>query len=319
VKKLYNRQEIEWKSADQERALTTIMSWTEQVVVILPTGAGKSLLFMLPCTLPDAGITILVVPLVALRGDLLRRLRELRVDHIEWLPGEKRESGLVLVTAEAASTQDFFKYARTLVSQQKLDRIVVDECHLTITAAGYRQSIVDLVAIRSLRTQFVYLTATLPLSMQAEFEERNHLLRPKVIRASSNRPNIFYMVRRATNGQGSFLEQAAARARDAWDQSGLFDKSRDKIILYARTRDEAKDLAQLLDCGTYTARSGTVTEKEAIVTGWLHTAAQPYIVATTAFAEGFDYSHVRLVINVNEPESIVLFAQESGRAGRDRK
>jgi superfamily II DNA helicase RecQ len=92
------------------------MSWTEQVVVILPTGAGKSLLFMLPYTLPDAGITILVVPLVALRRDLLRRLRELRIDHMEWLPGEKRESGLVLVTAEAASTRDFFKYARMLVS-----------------------------------------------------------------------------------------------------------------------------------------------------------------------------------------------------------
>jgi hypothetical protein len=73
------------------------------------------------------------------------------------------------------------------------------------------------------------------------------------------------MVRKATNGQGSFLEQAAARARDAWDQSGLFDKSRDKIILYVRTRDEAKDLAQLLGCGTYTARSGIVTEKEAII------------------------------------------------------
>jgi superfamily II DNA helicase RecQ len=319
VKKLYNRQEIEWKSADQERALTTIMSWTEQVVVILPTGAGKSLLFMLPCTLPDAGITILVVPLVALRGDLLRRLRELRIDHMEWLPGEKRESGLVLVTAEAASTRDFFKYARMLVSQQKLDRIVVDECHLTITAAGYRQSIVDLVTIRSLRTQFVYLTATLPPSMQAEFEERNHLLRPKVIRASSNRPNIFYMVRKAKNGQGSLLEQAAAKARDAWDQSVLFDKTRDKIILYVRTRDEARDLAELLGCSTYTARSGTATEKEAIVTGWLHTAAQPYIVATTAFAEGFDYPYIRLVINVNEPESMVLFAQESGRAGRDGK
>jgi len=92
------------------------MSWTEQVVVILPTGAGKSLLFMLPCTLPGTGITILVVPLVALRGDLLRRLRELQIDHIEWLLGEKRESGLVLVTAEAASTRDFLKYARALIS-----------------------------------------------------------------------------------------------------------------------------------------------------------------------------------------------------------
>lgn len=317
VKKLYKKQEIDWKSADQERALTTIMSSTEQVVVILPTGAGKSLLFMLPCTLPDAGITILVVPLVALRGDLLRRLGGLRVDHIEWTPGEKRECGLVLVTAEAASTRDFSKYARSLISQQKLDRIVIDECHLTITAAGYRQSIVDLVAIRSLRTQFVYLTATLPPSMQTEFEERNHLLRPKVIRASSNRPNIFYMVCRTTSGQGSLLEQAAARARDAWDRPGMFDQSRDKIILYVRTRDEANDLAKLLDCSMYTARSGTATEKEATVAEWVQSPAQPYIVATTAFAEGFDYPYVRLVVNVNEPESMVTFAQESGRAGRD--
>lgn len=45
----------------------------------------------------------------------------------------------------------------------------------------------------------------------------------------------------------------------------------------------------------------------------------PYIVATTALAEGFDYPYVRLVINVDEPESLVIFAQESGRAGRDGK
>jgi superfamily II DNA helicase RecQ len=89
VKKLYNRQGIDWKSADQERALTIIMSWKEQVIVILPTGAGKRLIFMLPCTLSGAGATMLIIPLVALRGDLLRRLRELRIDHIEWLPGRE--------------------------------------------------------------------------------------------------------------------------------------------------------------------------------------------------------------------------------------
>ncbi|KAK1076625.1 hypothetical protein LTR33_008780, partial [Friedmanniomyces endolithicus] len=163
AKKLYGNDGMGWKSAEQEQALTTIMSWTEQVVAILPTGAGKSLLFMLPCTLPDAGITVLVVPLVSLRGDLLRRLRELRIDHIEWSSGERRESGLVLVTAEAASTKDFMIYARALIAQQELDRIVVDECHLTVTA-------------------FVYLTATLPPSMYAESEERNCLVHPKVIR-----------------------------------------------------------------------------------------------------------------------------------------
>ncbi|KAK0857200.1 hypothetical protein LTS16_026735, partial [Friedmanniomyces endolithicus] len=58
-------------------------------------------------------------------------------------------------------------------------------------------------------------------------------------------------------------------------------------------------------------------EKGQIVAGWIESPAQPFLVATSAFAEGFDYPHVRLVINVNEPDSLVLFAQEAGRAGRD--
>jgi superfamily II DNA helicase RecQ len=83
---------------------------------------------------------------------------------------------------------------------------VIDKCYLTVIAAEYRLSIVELITIRSLRTQFVYLTATLPLSMQAEFDERNYLHYPKVIRASSNRPNIFYLVRKVNAHNGSLLK-----------------------------------------------------------------------------------------------------------------
>jgi superfamily II DNA helicase RecQ len=319
LKKLYGNKEAGWKSREQEKALTTIKSWTEQVVAILPTGAGKSLLFMLPCTLPDAGGTILVVPLVSLHGDMLRSVREMRIDHLEWHPGENREAGLVLVSAEVASSKDFVKYARHLIAEQKLDRIVVDECHLTMIAADYRPSIVELTAIRSLRTQFVYLTATLPPSMRAEFEERNYLYRPTVIRASSNRPNIFYMVRKIDCQNGSLLSQAAVHAKDAWMDSGLFDHACDKIILYVRTCRDADDLAELLNCSSYTAEGGTPVEKKQILDRWTQAPDMPYIVATTALAEGFDYPHVRLVTNVNEPESLVIFAQESGRAGRDGK
>ena len=215
LKKLYGNQGAHWKSDEQEQALAAIMSWTEQVVAILPTGAGKSLLFMLPCTLPEAGIMILVVPLVSLHVDMLRRVREMNIDHLEWQPGERREAALVLVSAEAASSKDFVKYARRLIAEQKLDRIVIDECHLTVIAAEYRPSIVELIAIRSLRTQFVYLTATLPPSMRAEFEERNYLHHPKVIRASSNRPNIFYIVCKVNAHNRSLLKQAASKAKQA--------------------------------------------------------------------------------------------------------
>ena len=60
-----------------------IMLGKEQVVTMLPTRAGKSLLFMLPYTLPDTQVTILVVLLVSLRGDLLWRIQALKIDYLE--------------------------------------------------------------------------------------------------------------------------------------------------------------------------------------------------------------------------------------------
>jgi hypothetical protein len=107
---------------------------------------------MLLCTLPDARVTILIVPLVSLYGDMLRHVREMKIDHLEWQPGESREAVLILVSAEAVSSKDFIKYARGLIVEQKLDRIIVDECYLTVVAAKYRPSIIELIAIRSLRT-----------------------------------------------------------------------------------------------------------------------------------------------------------------------
>lgn len=314
---LYQSDELQWKSIEQMQALTLIMAWTEQVVAILPTGGGKSALFMLPCSLPDSGITILVVPLVSLRVDLIRRLQALKMDYLVWSPGERREAQLIFVTVEAASTKDFMNYARTLVNQQKLDRVVIDECHLTVTAARYRPHMVDLGFIRSLRTQFVYLTATLPPCIQAEFEQQNHLVCPSIIRASSNRPNLFYMVRQAAASDICLLEQSAAEVRDAWLCSQLFDKRRDKILVYVRTRDEAAKLSSILECDMYTAESGTLEEKESTLSRWTRSPSNPYLVATTALAEGFDYAHVRFVLNVDEPDSLVIFQQQSGRAGRD--
>ena len=316
ARKLYGDEALKWKSAEQERAMTTVMSWTEQVIAILPTGAGKSMLFMLPCTLPEAGVTILVVPLVSLRGDLLRRVRELNIDYLVWTLGEVRDAPLVFVTVEAACTKQFMAYARKLAATQCLDRVVVDECHLTITASGYREAMVDLALIRQLRTQFVYLTATLPPSMQSAFEEQNNLLNPKVVRASTNRPNLFYLVQKAT-GTGSLIEEGAREAREAWEASSLFDTGRDKIILYVRTREEGRGLAELLNCPLYTADAGTAEEKEELLESWLNDIDQPYIVATSALSAGFDYRHIRLVMHINEPDSLVDFAQESGRAGRD--
>ncbi|KAG9241070.1 P-loop containing nucleoside triphosphate hydrolase protein [Calycina marina] len=316
ARQLYHDETLQWKSAMQERALVTVMSGTEQVIVVLGTGEGKSMLFMLPCVLPDAGITILILPLISLRGDLLRRVRELAIDHWIWTPDETRTAPLVFVSVEAAGTKAFRAYAYKLAAMGNLGRIVLDEAHFTVTASEYRAAMVDLALIRGIRTQFVYLTATLPPTLQAQFELQNNLVHPKNIRASTNRPNLFYLVQRVP---GRLLAEGARRARDAWEGSQLLDRARDKIILYVRTKDDAAVLAELLCCSLYTADVGTAEQKEERLKTWLLSSDQPYIVATSALSAGFDYAHVRLVIHIDEPSSLVDFAQESGRAGRDGK
>ncbi|OBT52045.1 hypothetical protein VE04_09492 [Pseudogymnoascus sp. 24MN13] len=104
------------------------MSRLEQVVVVLGTREGKSLLFMLPCMLPDAGITILILPLTS-------------------TPSGTRTAPLVFVSAEAAGTKAFRAYAYRLAATGELGRIVLDEAHFTVTASEYRAAMVDLALV----------------------------------------------------------------------------------------------------------------------------------------------------------------------------
>jgi superfamily II DNA helicase RecQ len=129
----------------------------------MATSEGKSLLFILPCILPDTGMMILVLPLVSLQGDLLRRVRELGIDHLVWAPGKLQDTPLVFVTVEAICTEQFRTYTHWLAAIQDLGRIVFDKAHLTVTVSDYRQTIVDLALIRNIYIQFIYLIVTLPL------------------------------------------------------------------------------------------------------------------------------------------------------------
>lgn len=247
-----------------------------------------------------------------------RQARELQIDHCEWTPDQQQDARLVLVSVEAASQPSVIKYARSLIDDQRLDRIVLDECHLTIMAADYRDSVVELRQIRSLRTQFVYLTATLLPSMQAEIEERNLLHHPTVVRASTNRPNMFYTVQQVSASQGTLLNQVATNVCDAWPSPCTSDQ--DKALLYTRNREEATALAALLDCDVYLGgHSSSNPERATFLQQWTEDPRLPLLVATTALAEGFDYHHVRLAAMVDElKRSDGLCARDRpGRSGRN--
>ena len=74
--------------------------------------------------------------------------------------------------AEAASSDDFLQWAADLRVWGELERVVIDECHLTFTTTNeYRRKLRGLVLLRNLGCPFVFLTGTLPPLCQREFEE----------------------------------------------------------------------------------------------------------------------------------------------------
>src|ERR1700712_1858487 len=87
----------------QAAATQAIQQGQSPVIAVMPTGSGKSMLFMLPAWIAPRGTTVVVVPLIALRGDLQQRCTKLGISCVEW---ESRrppdDASIVLVTPESA-------------------------------------------------------------------------------------------------------------------------------------------------------------------------------------------------------------------------
>lgn len=157
ARKLYNDPYMQLRRPGQRDAMLAAMGphAAEQVVVVLATGSGKTLVIMVAAALEGARTTILILPTVALRANIVDRFQQAGVKTHLWTPGDSKAAPVVIISAEAACTRGFLEYAHRLKAQQRLDRIVVDECHLTITAT-YRKSMMQLGSfVRQIRTQTV--------------------------------------------------------------------------------------------------------------------------------------------------------------------
>jgi superfamily II DNA helicase RecQ len=84
------------------------------LVVVLPTGGGKSLLFMALACLDDPGVTIVVVPYRALVNNLVSTVTKAQIDCIEYKPGEQNPAALVFVSTDFVAEGQFLSYVQLL-------------------------------------------------------------------------------------------------------------------------------------------------------------------------------------------------------------
>ena len=308
-------------NSHQGKAIQAVISNRLQVVAVLATGHGKSLLYQLPARLPGAGTTLLIVPLVALKQDTVQKCKQLGVDCTVWSSEQPPGPGcpLVLVSLDQAVQTPFLTFANQLDVAGLLARVVIDESHLVCTAESYREKMREVKQLRMLHCQFVLLTATLPPTMESAFEEALLLQRPLYIRSATIRTDLeYHVVKVVQTSQTPWFELAAASLLQATLQEDWFvnEGAQARALVFVRTRAQADVVAEYLGCSKYYSDSGTEEEKAAVLTQWIE--GKPAILVATSALAGVDYRHVRAVFHIGEPSGGAIdFAQDIGRAGRD--
>ena len=133
-------EDVTFRSEEQREALRVILSGEQRtpLVVVLPTGGGKSLLFTLPAYVEGSGVTVVVVPYRALIENLVKQVQKCGIECIEWKHSENNSASVVIISADVASNiksnSNFLGYARMLKAKGLLRQIVINKCYLVFTA-----------------------------------------------------------------------------------------------------------------------------------------------------------------------------------------
>ena len=306
MQKALRTEDVSFRSEEQQEALLTIvnMGQASPLVVVLPTGGGKSLLFMAPACMEDAGVTVVVVPYRALINNLVKTAQAAGIESKEWRPGERNPAALVFVSADKIDGGAFLAYAQLLGLKKLLRRVFVDESHLTFTSSDWRPKLAHVREVRKLPCPTIMLTATLPVMLEGELEEAMAAQLSRYIRAGTTRIHTRYIVHEVK--RGTLIEEAIGICRRIKRGLGLR-----KGVVYCRSRKQCEDLAEELRCAYYHA--GAVDNEERLA-AWLEYGG--LIVATSALGTGVDFPGVVFTLHVDVPYGMIDFAQESGRAGR---
>jgi ATP-dependent DNA helicase RecQ len=290
----------------------------DNVLAVLPTGSGKSLLDQLPA-LVTPSLTLVVSPLVSLMRDQVQALVALGIPAAALhSAAEPHEIGEVLARLRSGQLKLLY------VAPERLDQpamiaalrtagahmMAVDEAHCIAhwghefrpDYRGLRKA-ADAIGIR----QIVAVTATAAPPTRAEIVASLFASPPRVFSGSFSRPNLSHRVERRRAGTRQIERFLAEHA----GQSGIiYCASREKTDRLARQLREhgynALAYHAGLDGGTRHAHQDEFVSDKGVV-----------MVATIAFGMGIDKADVRFICHADLPSSMEAYYQETGRAGRD--
>ena len=308
----------------QEDALRPVVEGRDALVV-MPTGAGKSLVYQLGALLQTRGVTVVVSPLIALMKDQVDSLRARGIAasfvNSSQSQSEQREvlddlrSGRLTMIYAAPERLRVPSFARTL-REAHVALLAVDEAHcVSQWGHDFRPDYLHVASAREAMggPPCVALTATATPTVQADIANQLKLHDPALLVTGFNRPNLFFEVR-STPGAAEKKQALASFLAEHEGEAALF---------YVVTRKEADLLTRLVrdvsgrPCETYHA--GLPDAERSDVQDRFLRGNLDLVVATNAFGMGVDRGDVRFVAHWAIPPNLESYYQEAGRAGRDGK
>ncbi|MCR4571085.1 MAG: ATP-dependent DNA helicase [Bacteroidales bacterium] len=288
------------------------------ILAILPTGGGKSVCFQVPALMKD-GIALVITPLIALMKDQVQNLESRGIKALAIHAGMNRfqvdtalnnatygDFKFLYLSPERLSTPLFQSYIDIL----KVNYIVVDEAHC-ISQWGYdfRPDYLQIGKLRErVKAPVIALTATATPPVAEDIMDKLGFEEHLLIRASFQRPNLHYVVRRCEDKLGQLI--------------GVCNGVEGSGIVYLRSRKKCEEYAALLRAEGINAsfyHAGLSPEmRNERQAAWKNNAIR-VMICTNAFGMGIDKPDVRFVVHCDIPESPEAYFQEAGRAGRDGK
>jgi len=302
---------------NQETIIDKILN-RHDVFAVMPTGGGKSLCYQLPALLLE-GTAVVISPLISLMKDQVDAARENGIaaafmnsslDHREMADIERRlradQVKLLYIAPERFAMPRFIETLKGI----PLSLFAIDEAHcISEWGHDFRPDYLALSAIPELfpNVPVAAFTATATEKVQQDIIHKIGLRTPHTVRASFNRPNLFYQVR----PKDGIEQQLLNFVKDHDGESG---------IIYRTTRDSVTATAGFLASHGIKAlpyHAGLSADEREKNQEAFNRDEAPVIVATIAFGMGIDKSNVRFVVHADLPKHIEAYYQETGRAGRD--
>lgn len=302
----------------QEELINHILNG-EDVLGIMPTGAGKSICYQVPAMLLE-GVTIVISPLISLMKDQVDSLNEIGIpatfinSSLSYNQYEQILENIlhniykiIYVAPERLNSEVFLR----LLDKINISMVTIDEAHcVSQWGHDFRPSYREIAnVILNLKTRPIVscFTATATKIVKEDIINLMHLENPFTITTGFDRQNLKFLVETPEDKLNYIINY-------------LENNKNKSGIIYCLTRKNVDSLYEELSSLGYSVSKyhGGLSEKQRSDSQNDFTYDRTEImIATNAFGMGIDKSNIRYVIHYNMPKDLECYYQEAGRAGRD--